>query len=370
MKISCSQSALLNSVNTVSKAVPSKTPMPILECILIKAENGSLKLTASNMELGIETIVSEGMIEEEGYVALDAKLFSDMIRNLSQDTVFLESDDQYHTVIRCGKAEYKIIGKSGQDFPKLPIVKLDDPVVIRQLSLKNIIQQTSFAAAVNEANKMMTGVYLEIHGNMMKMIALDGHRISIRVLQLSQPYPDHKVVIPGKSLNEINKNLTSEINNEAAIYFTDNQMIVDVENTTMVVRLIEGEYFNYKQMIRENYGTKLNVNRKELMEGINRATLLVKEGEKKPVIMNVTNDQIELIGNSAVGSMKEEIQALKEGNDLMIGFNPKFLLDALRVIDDEEITMYLMDSKSPVFIKNDDETYNYIILPVNFTNRR
>lgn len=370
MKISCSQSALLNSVNVVSKAVPSKTTMPILECILLKTENGVMKLTASNMDLGIESIVSDGAIEEEGYVALDAKLFSDVVRNLPSETVFLESDDQFHTVIRCGKAEYKIIGKSGQDFPKLPIVKIDEPIVLSQLSLKNIIQQTSFAAAINEANKMMTGVYLEVHGNQMKMVALDGHRISIRVIELKQSYPDHKVVIPGKSLNEINKNLSSEMNDEAQIFFTENQMIVDIENTTMVVRLIEGEYFNYEQMITDQFNTKIVVNRRDLMESINRATLLVKEGEKKPVIVNITDDMIELMGNSAVGSMKEDIQVLKEGKDLMIGFNPRFLMDALRVIDDDEISLYLMNAKSPVFIKNDDETYNYIILPVNFTNQR
>ncbi|MQN01994.1 MAG: DNA polymerase III subunit beta [Lachnospiraceae bacterium] len=370
MKISCSQSALQNSVNVVSKAVPGKTPMPILECILLKTENNVLKLTASNMDLGIESIVTDTIVEEEGYVALDAKLFSDMVRNLPADTVYIESDDQFHTTIRCGKAEYKIIGKSGQDFPKLPIVKIDEPVVLSQLTLKNIITQTSFAAAVNEANKMMTGVFMEIHENQMKMVALDGHRISIRVIELKQPYPDHSAVIPGKSLNEIVKNLSSEQQNEAMIYFTENQMIVDIENTTMVVRLIDGEYFNYEQMIRAQFKTKVIINRRELMEGINRATLLVKEGDKKPVIINVTEDKLELMGNSAVGTLKEDIPVVKEGNDLMIGFNPRFLLDALRVIDDEQVTMYLMDAKSPAFFKNDTETYNYIILPVNFLNQR
>lgn len=370
MKISCTQSALQKSVNIVSKAVPGKTPMPILECILLNTADGSLKLTASNMDLGIESIVTESNVEEEGYVALDAKLFSDVIRNLPPDSVYIESDDQFHTVIRCGKAEYQIIGKSGQDFPKLPIIKIDEPVEISQLSFKNIITQTSFAAAVNEVNKMMTGVYMEIHGNFMKMVALDGHRISIRTIQLKQSYPDHSVVIPGKSLNEINKNLSSELNDKAEIYFTDNQMIVDSENTTMVVRLIDGQYFNYEQMIRFQFNTKIVVNRRELAESINRATLLVKEGEKKPVIFVISEDKLELMGNSAVGTMKEDIQVVKEGEDLMIGFNPRFLLDVLRVIDDEEVTIYLMDSKSPAFIKDEAETYDYIVLPVNFSNQR
>ena len=370
MKISCSQAALLESVNVVSKAVPVKTTMPILECILLKAFNGQIILTASNMDLGIENIVRDGEIEEEGIVALDAKLFSDVVRNLPKSTVYLETDELYHTTIRCDKALYKVIGKSGQDFPKLPILKIDDPVEISQLSFKNIITQTSFAAAVNEANKMMTGVYMEIHGNFLKMVALDGHRISVRTIQLKQPYPDHSVIIPGKSLNEINKNLSSEINDKAYIYFTDNQMIVDIENTTMVVRLIEGQYFNYEQMIRFQFNTKVVVNRREIVDSINRATLLVKEGEKKPIILNIVDGKIELMGNSAFGTMKEDIQVLKEGEDLMIGFNPRFLLDALRVIDDEQVSIYLMDAKSPAFIKDDAESYIYIVLPVNFTNQR
>ena len=174
----------------------------------------------------------------------------------------------------------------------------------------------------------------------------------------------------GRTLNEINKNLSSEINDKAYIYFTDNQMIVDIENTTMVVRLIEGQYFNYEQMIRFQFNTKVVVNRREIVDSINRATLLVKEGEKKPIILNIVDGKIELMGNSAFGTMKEDIQVLKEGEDLMIGFNPRFLLDALRVIDDEQVSIYLMDAKSPAFIKDDAESYIYIVLPVNFTNQR
>lgn len=370
MKISCSQTALLNSVNIVSKAVPVKTTMPILECILVRAYNGQIVLTASNMDLGIENIVEDSQIEEEGIVALDAKLFSDVVRNLPKSTVYIETDDLFHTIIRCDKAEYKIIGKSGQDFPALQAVKIDEPIQISQFSLKEIIRQTSFAVAENDSNKMMTGILMEIHENKLKMVALDGHRISIRVIDLKNSYPDYSIIVPGKSMSEINKILSSETQDMAEIYITASQAVFEIENTMMVVRLIEGEYFHYEQMMRKEYRTRVKLNRREFMESINRATLLVKEGEKKPVIVNIKDFEIELIGNSAVGSMTETLQAEKEGTDMMIGFNPKFLLDALRAIDDEEITIYLLDEKSPCFIRNDEETYNYIILPVNFNNAR
>ena len=370
MKISCSQAALLESVNVVSKAVPVKTTMPILECILLKAEGGQIILTASNMDLGIENVVKDGEIEEEGIVALDAKLFSDVVRNLPKSTVYIETDELFHTTIKCDKALYKVIGKSGQDFPALDPVKISDPIEMSQASLKDIIRQTSFAVAENEANKMMTGMLVQIHDNTMKMVALDGHRISIRVIELRDSYPDYKVIVPGKQMSEINKILSSDTDDMVQIYITSSQMIFDIEYTMMVIRLIDGEYFNYEQMMRNEFNTKLTVNRRELIESVNRATLLVKEGEKKPVIVNITDDQMELMGNSAVGSMNESLPIVKEGADQMIGFNPKFLVDALRAIDDEEITMYLYDAKSPCFIRNDTETYNYVVLPVNFNNVR
>lgn len=370
MKISCSQAALLESVNVVSKAVPVKTTMPILECILLKAFNGQIILTASNMDLGIENIVRDGEIEEEGIVALDAKLFSDVVRNLPKSTVYLETDELYHTTIRCDKALYKVIGKSGQDFPALDPVKISDPIEMTQASLKDIIRQTSFSVSDNDANKMMTGMLAQIHGNLMKMVALDGHRISIRVIELKDSYPDYKVIVPGKQMTEINKILSSETDDMVQIYITSSQMIFDIEYTMMVIRLIDGEYFNYEQMIRNEFNTKLTVNRRELIESVNRATLLVKEGDKKPVIVSITDDQMELMGNSAVGSMNESLPIVKEGADQMIGFNPKFLVEALRAIDDEEITMYLYDAKSPCFIRNEAETYNYVVLPVNFNNVR
>ncbi len=372
MKISCSQEALLESVNVVTKAVPVKTTMPILECILVKAFNGQIILTASNMDLGIENQVKDGEIDEEGIVALDAKLFSDVVRNLPKSTVYIDTDEVFHTTIRCDKALYKIIGKSGQDFPALDPVRITDPVVMSQLALKEMIRQTAFAVSDNDANKMMTGILFNISRNNLRMVALDGHRISIRNCSLKESYPDVNVVVPGRQMNEINKILSSESNDMVSVYITPSKMIFEIEYTIMVIRLIDGEYFNYEKMIRNEFNTKIKVNRRELIEGVTRATLLVREVEarKNPVIVRIADDQMELIGNSAVGTMNESLPIVKEGADQMIGFNPKFLVEALKAIDDEEVTMYFFDSKSPCFIKNETESYIYLILPINFNNVR
>ena len=196
---------------------------------------------------------------------------------------------------------------------------------------------------------------------------MDGHRISIRKISLKNSYPAKKVVVPGKTLNEVSKILPGGAEDDVVISFTDKHIVFEFDDTTVVSRLIEGEYFNIQQMLSSDYETKVTVNRKEFLNCIDRATLLVKEGDKKPVIINITDTFMELKMNSTVGSMDEEIDIEKEGKNLMIGFNPKFLIDALRVIEDEEVDLYMVNPKAPCFIRNVEESYIYLILPVNFT---
>ena len=261
MKLVCSKSNLLKSVNIVLKAIPGKTTMPILECILIDASTNNIKFTANDMELGIETIV-DGTILEKGIVAIDAKIFSDIIRKLPDNDVTIETDGNLTTTITCEKAKFSISGQSGEEFSYLPYVERDNHIVVS--------------------------------------------------------------------------------------------------------RLIEGEYFRIDQMLSSDYETKIQVNKKELLDCIDRATLLVKESDKKPIILSITDDNIELKIQSQIGSMDEEIDINKEGKDIMIGFNPRFLIDALRVIDDETVDIYLMNPKAPCFIRDEQQSYIYLILPVNF----
>lgn len=366
MKFICSKSELLNGLSVVSKAVPSKTTMTILECILVDCTQGAIKLTANDMELGIETTVA-GMIEEPGVIALDAKIFLEIVRKLPDNNITITSDNNFQTVITCEKAKFNISGKSGVDFSYLPDIERNDSIVVSQFTLKEVIRQTIFSIADNDNNRLMTGELFEINGDELKVVSLDGHRISIRKIQLKNSYNPKKVVIPGKTLNEISKILSGETDRDVSIFFTDNHVVFEFDSTTVVSRLIEGEYFRIDQMLSSDYETKVTINKKEFLSCIDRATLLVKEGEKKPIIINITDGSMELKINSAIGSMNEQIDIEKAGKDLMIGFNPRFLIDALRVIDDEQITIYLVNPKAPCFIRNDENSYIYLILPVNFT---
>ena len=366
MKIICSKADLLNGLQTVSKAVPSKTTMSILECVLVDTSNGEIKLTANDMELGIETII-EGQIVEKGIIALDAKMFLDIVRKLPDSDITIETDASFKTLITCEKAKFTIIGKSGEDFSYLPVVEKNDSIVMSQFTLKEVVRQTIFSISDNDNNKLMTGELFDINGEEFKIVSLDGHRISIRKIQLKNSYVPKKVVVPGKTLNEVSKILPGDAESDVTISFTDKHIVFEFDQTVVVSRLIEGEYFKIDQMLSSDYETKVRVNKKEFLNCIDRATLLVKEGDKKPIIVNITDNGMELKINSALGSMDEEIDIQKQGKDLMIGFNPKFLIDALRVIDDEEVDLYMVNPKAPCFIKNAEESYIYLILPVNFT---
>ena len=356
MKIICQREFLQKGVTTVSKAVPSKTTMPILGCILLNAEAGIIKMTANDMELGIETIIN-GNILEEGKIALDAKIFSEIVRKLPDNEVIIETDEQFTTTIICEKAKFSIPGQSGDDFAYLPNIEKEKKVVLSQFTLKEIVRQTIFSISDSESNKMMSGELIEINENQLKIVSLDGHRISIRKVELNDVYEPIKVVVPGKTLNDVSKILSGEVDKEVTLFFTNNHIIFEFDQTVVVSRLIEGEYFKINQMLNGDYETSIKINKKEL----------VKESDKKPIIVGVNDNQMEVKLISSMGSLKEEIEIEKTGKDILIGFNPKFISDALRVIDDEIVTIYMINPKAPCFIKDENESYIYLILPVNFT---
>lgn len=365
MKIVCSKSNLLNGVNTVSKAVPSKTTMSILECILIDTTKGGITLTANDMELGIETVI-EGEIADKGIIALDAKIFLEMVRKLPDNDVTIETGSNYKTTITCEKAKFNIVGKSGEDFSGLPLIERSESICLSQFGLKEAIRQTGFSIADNGTNKILTGELFEIKENILKIVSSDGLRISLRRINLRNSYPSRKVIVPGKTLSEISKILPGDVDRDVNIFFTDKHILFEFDQTTVVSRLIEGEYLKIDNILSADYETKVKINKREFQGCIDRSTLLVKEGDKKPLILNILNDVMELKMNSVVGTLNEEIDISKTGKDLMIGFDPKFLMDALKVIDDEEVDIRLLNSKSPCFIKDDEETYTYLILPVTF----
>lgn len=365
MKITCSKKDLLKGVNTVAKAVPTRTTFPILECILIDASADTILLDANDTELGIETHV-DGTIEERGKIALDAKMFSDIVRKLPDNDVTIETNNSMQTTITCEKANFKIVGKDGDEFEFLPYVERIDPITMSEFTLKEVIQQTIFAIAPDDNNKLMTGELFSIHDNELMVVALDGHRVSIRNIELKKAYESHDIIVPGKTLQELSRILNGESDSMVKMYTAENHVLFEFDGTTVVSSLIDGNYFRIREMLSNDYETCVKVNKKELLDCLERASLMVRETDKKPVIFDVTDGVLYLRIRSMIGTMKEDMEIEKEGKDIRIGLNPKFMTDVLRVIDDETVTLYLINRKAPCFIKDEEETYIYFVLPVNF----
>ena len=368
MKLQFNKNDLIQSINIAAKAVPAKSTTPIMECILLDASNGVIKLVANDNEFGIETECA-GTIIEPGKIALDAKLFSEIIRRLPQDNgiqVTIETNEFNTTIITCENSVFKIQGKEADEFTALPKIDRSHSISLSQLTLRTLISQTIFSIAANDGNIKMTGEFFEVNDDIFTITSLDGHRVSIRKSKLNDSYEPQKAIVPGKVLNEISKILTGGIYDETTIYFSKNHILFEFSNTTVVTRLIDGEYFHVAQMVSEDYETKLVVNRKQLMESIERSTIFVRDNDKQPLVLKIEDNVLGLKINTDLGRMDAEVKIQKTGNDLMIGFNPKFLVDALRNIEDEEVSIYLSIPRSPMFIRDDDRNYTYMILPVNF----
>ncbi|MDO5140204.1 MAG: DNA polymerase III subunit beta [Eubacteriales bacterium] len=370
MKIKFNREELQSAVNIVSKAVSVKSTMPILECILIKASPEEIRFTANNLELGIETVVKcdKCKVQEPGKTAIEARLFADIVSKITEnpDGDIIFTSDGNIVEMTSMSASYKIQEKDPDQFPELPMLNEDNYIAISQFTLKEIIRDTIFSIAVNDSNKMMTGELFEVNGNILKAVTLDGHRISIRNTELKEDYGSFKAVIPGRTLTEISKILSGEADREVLIFFEKESVMFRFDNTVMVSRLIDGEYFRIDNMLSSDYDTKLVVNRKEFLSNVERSTILIRESDKKPLVLNIRDQNMNMKLNSVLGSLNSDMMVNKTGNDLMIGFNPKFILDVLRVVDDEEISIYMTNSKAPCFIRDDAQSYIYLILPINF----
>ena len=338
--------------------------MSILQCIMINASDPEICLVANDMELGIQT-VAQGIILERGMIAVDAQIFSNIIRKLPDNDVSIETNGE-KVLINCENAKFVILGREGSDFAFLPEIDRSVGIRLSQFTLREMITKTIFSISSNESNGMMTGELMEIIDHHIRMVALDGHRIAMRKSGLKDMYDDRKIIIPGKTLNEISKILSGDTERMVDIFFTDKHVLFSFDDTIVVSRLIEGEYYKIDKMLSSTYKTRVICRRKDLLECLDRATLLVKEEDKKPVIIMIHEDEMELRINTTLGSMDEKVAIRREGEDLNIGFNPKFLIDALRAIDEEEVTMYMVSPKAPCFIRDAEDTYCYLILPVNF----
>lgn len=368
MIIKSEKDVLLTAVNIVSKAVAIRSTMPILGCILLSADSSSgIKFSAYDNEMGIvNTITEKSEVLEEGKVALESRIFMEIIRKIEEDEeIKIETVD---SVVRISSAnsEFKLQSMDPDLFPKLPMASDNYSITLSQFKFKELLKDTIFSIASNDSNKMMTGELLEISNDELKATSLDGHRISIKKVSLDKEYSPRKAIVPGKTLSEISKLLSDDVEDTIELNFEPNQIMFRFDNTYVTSRLIEGEYFYIDSMLSSDYDTLVKINKKSFTEAMERATIFVRETERKPLIMKITDKVLNLRMNTSMGSFTSNLPIVKDGNDLMIGFNPSFILDVLRVIDEEEVSLYFTSPKAPCFIRDIEDSYIYLILPINF----
>ena len=369
MKIVCEKEKLLKGINSVVRGVPTRTTMPILEGILIQTNDKELKLTSYDLELGIEYTM-ECDVKEEGNTVVNSVMFSEIIRKLPDTDITIELNENNLLVIECEGSLYKLSTMNPDEFPELPKIVVENSIETEQTVLKNMIRKTIFAVSIEENRPIFTGCLFEVINNSLNVVAIDGFRMGWVSNKLSSASNNFKAVIPGKTLNEVNKIILDSFDS-IKIGVSKNQAIFEMENCKIVTRLLDGEFLNYSSVIPSNWETRIRVNKTSLQNCFERVSLIsastIEKEKKYPVKISIDVGKVLISCTNQTGDAKEEIYLETEGKELEIGVNPKYFLDALKAIDDEEIFVSFGTNISPCVIKPTDETskdYTYMILPI------
>ena len=367
MKIVCYKENILKALNSVVKGVASKTTMPILEGILIQTNDNEIKLTSYDLEIGIEYIM-ECEVKEQGSTVVNAIMFSEIIKKLPDTEIYISLNENNLLEIECEGSLYKLTTMNPDEFPELPKIEVENSIELEQNMLKNMIRKTIFAVSAEENRPIFTGCLFEVENNKLNVVAVDGFRLALRSIYLPTKVNDFKAVIPGRTLNEINKILLDSFD-RIRIGIAKNQALFEMENCKVVTRILDGEFLNYKSVIPNSWETRIKVNKNSLQNSFERISLIssssIEKEKKYPVKVSVDIGKITISCTNQTGDAKEEIYISTEGKNIEVGFNPKYFLDSLKVIEDEEVFVEFGTNISPCLIKSvENNEYVYMILPI------
>ena len=367
MKIVCYKDKILKAINSVVKGVASKTTMPILEGILIQTNDNEIKLTTYDLEIGIEYVM-ECEVKEQGSTVVNAIMFSEIIRKLPDTEIHISVNDKNLLEIECEGSLYKLATMNPEEFPELPKIEVENSIEIDQTVLKNMIRKTIFAVSGEESRPIFTGCLFEVDNNKLSLVAVDGFRLALRTIFLNKQTNNFNAVIPGKTLNEVNK-IISDSFEPVKIGVSKNQALFEMDNCKVVTRILDGEFLNYKNVIPSNWETRIKVNKSSIQNSFERISLIsasaVEKEKKYPVKVQVDIGKVVISCTNQTGDAKEELYVATEGKNLEAGFNPKYFLDSLKAIDDEEVYIEFGTSISPCLIKSvENNDYTYMILPI------
>ena len=360
MKLKILKNDLVENIQYVQNVISSRVSLPILSNVLIEAEANKIKLTSTNLDIGICSVFSSD-VEEEGAITVPAKRFSDIIRELPDEDILISTLKNNSMAIKCGKCFFKILGLPKEDFPKLPEFENKPTIVMEQAILKTMLNMTHFSMSYDETRYVLNGALFLFKSDYFVIVTTDGKRLSLVKKKISKELPDISMIVPAKTIYELNRILGDD--GEVKITFGGNQVRFELKNITIISRLIEGEFPNYSQVIPGEAKEKILVNREAFLLGVKRAALLTTQDSQSVKLDILKNKIIVSKTNPNIGEAKEEIDVVYKGHDITVGFNPGYLIDVLKVVPKDELEIEVAGSDKPAVIRIED-WYVYLVLPM------
>ena len=362
MKFKCRQELLLEELSVAARAISGKTTMPILEGVLVEAIDDIVRLTCTDSNFGIITQL-EAEIEEEGSVVLPGKLFSEIVRTLDVGEVSVSTKTNNQTAIRCGQSRITLTGYDAAEYPPVAEIGGIVGITLPQKELREMIRQTTFSVATDEARPIFTGCLMEVEPGDTRIVALDGFRLALRHLACEHDGESFRALIPGRIFSEVGRILGDS--GDVTIRRDETHISFDMGGTRVIVRMLEGEFIRYNQIIPQSSKSIVRLNRQRLAACIDRASLMARDNKNNLLRFKLEQDRMVLSANSEMGDVHEEIATELEGSELEISFNMRYMSDIMKVLDDEEITMHFNSAVSPCLIKPvEGDAYTYLVLPV------
>lgn len=362
MNIICNKDLLVHTLSNVSRAVSGKSTLPTLEGILMKAHDNRLYLTGYDMEMGISTFI-DCKIEEEGDIVISAKLLLDMIRKLPGETLSIKTDDKLMTEIKSGLTEYTILGLPAHDYPELPTATDASIIPINNQLLKSMIDQTLFAIATTDAKPVHTGSMFDLSENTITVVSVDGYRLAMRREKLPCEH-SMKFIVPGKTLSEISKLLPEE-EGTVSLEVSRKHIVFKIDGYSVISRLLEGEFLDYESAIPQSSSTTVRIPTRKFIDSIERTSLLISDRLKSPLRVKFTEDIIKVSCSTSIGKAYDEITCKITGSEVEMGFNNKYILDALRASDCDEVKLEITGPLSPMkVVPLEGNAFLFLVLPV------
>lgn len=363
MQLHCTVSDMGSALSIVTRAIASRSTSQILEGVLLSARDNTLRLTCTDLALGIETHIA-AQVDTEGEIVLPGKLLSEIVRKLPEGQMTISVNENNVATLKASKSRTTLSGLSADEYPPLADVGKAETVRLPEKVFKEMIQRTTFAIATDETRPILTGCLIEAEGNELTLVALDGFRLALRKHVLEEGIPSFTAVMPGKVLNEIAR-ILGDSEEPVSLMWGATHLLADMGETRIVARLLEGEFIRYRQILPTEYQTRIAVSKKEMEDAIDRASLMAREGKNNLVKLHIQEDLLRITSNAELGDVEENIQIHMEGRELDIAFNVRYMTDTLRAIEDGNIQVRFNSNVSPcVLLPTAGDKFLYLALPV------